>query len=139
MSDDAERIREQMRHLRQDLGAEVKDIVWGAKQLADWRYYVRNYPWACVGGAFVLGFLAIPGRRKPLDAETQRLVEQLKRHGLTAAMSVAPLSPAGLAGRLLTIAGPIVLKGVTQLIAQQFKPGDASRPNEPPRDPSHLP
>lgn len=136
MSDDADRIRQQMRNLRQDLGAEVKDIVQGAKQLADWRYYVRHYPWTCIGGAFALGLLAIPGRKKPADAEMQKLIDQLKRHGLTAATAATPLTTGGIAGKLLAVAGPILLRNVTHLIAQQLRPSDAGSAGQSPHDAS---
>ena len=139
MSDDADRIREQMRRIRQDLGVEVKDIVRGAKELSDWRCYVRKYPWVCVGGAFALGFLAMPGRKRPLDADTQKLVEQLKTCGLTAATRAMPLMPGGLTGKLLSIAGPILVRNVSQLIAQQFKAGGAAPPQASPPGPPHAP
>jgi hypothetical protein len=122
MNDDAERIRRQMQDVRQDMGAEVVDLVRGARQLTDWRHYVRQHPWACVGGAFALGFLVSPARKKLLAAniDVDALVAQLKSKGLAAATGAAPLYPGGTLGKLLAVAGPIVARNVANLVAQRL-------------------
>jgi hypothetical protein len=140
MSDDAERIRRQMQHVRQDMGADVQGIVRGARELIDWRRYVRLHPWACVAGAFALGFLASPARKRmhSASADMDRLIAQLKSRGLAAATGAAPLYPGGAAGKLLAVAGPLLAKSVINIVAQRLARGPspdshpaASHPDPP--------
>ncbi len=127
MSDEAERIRRQMHSVRKDVGDDVKDIVHGAQQLSDWRYYVRRHPWMCVGSAFALGFLATPARRKLLNGDMETLLSQLRASGLAGAATAAgPLAGGGLAGKLLAVAGPILLRSAASLVARKFSGGPQS-------------
>jgi hypothetical protein len=131
MSDEAERIRRQMQHVRQEVGADVKGIVQGARHATDWRYYVQRHPWACLGSAFALGFLVTPARRKLLaGGDAHKVIEQLRSSGLlAAATSAAPLASGGMAAKVLALAGPILLRGAASLIAQHMSAGKS--PPEP--------
>jgi hypothetical protein len=57
---DAEDIQRQMRSVRSHLSADVNELVENARDMADWRYYVRRYPWASVAAAAAVGFLLVP-------------------------------------------------------------------------------
>jgi hypothetical protein len=120
MSDEAERIRRQMKSIRQELGDDVKGIVDGARQLSDWRYYVRRHPWLCVGSAFALGVLAVPGRRKPSDEKMEKILDQLRTSGLAAAAMRSAPPAGGLAARAISIAGPFLARQLAGLVAQQM-------------------
>jgi hypothetical protein len=127
MSDEAERIRQQMQNVRKDVGADVQGIVHGARQLSDWHYYVRKYPWACVGSAFVLGFLVTPARRKLLTGDPRHILEQLRESGLlNATTAAAPLAGGGLAGKVLAVAGPILLRSASAMVARHFANANAT-------------
>lgn len=137
MSDEAERIRRQMQNVRQEMGHEVHAVVERAKELSDWRYYVRQHPWICAGSALALGFLAMPSRRKQsLGPDVQRLISQLNKHGLTVAASKA--APGGLLAQALAMAGPIVLRNAASLLTRRLSGSethhapDASTPREAP-------
>jgi hypothetical protein len=125
MSEDAERIRQQMQHVRQEMGAGMQDVVHGARQLSDWKYYVRRHPWACVGSAFALGFLATPARRKVLTdkVDVASIVEQLKRHGVDTGSLGAGLAAGaggGLASRAFSLLWPILLRNAGAMVAQHL-------------------
>lgn len=134
MSDEAERIRRQMQDVRQDMGQDVHGIVQGAKQLSDWHYYVRQHPWACVGGAFAVGFLLTPARKQLMRADVSKVVEHLRSTGvLPAAASGAPHA-GGLMGTVLAMAGPYLLKGAATLLASKLAGGshaETPAPNNP--------
>lgn len=138
MSDDAERIRRQMQDVRQEMGAEVKDIVHGARQLTDWHYYVSKHPWACVSGAFALGFLAAPGRAKAIagSLDLDRLIAHMKQQGVAVGGGKAAASflPGGLLGRVLATAGPLVARSAISAIVQRLA-ADAPQAADP--TPSH--
>jgi hypothetical protein len=139
MNDDAEHIRRQMQNVRQEMGADVKDIVHGAQQLTDWHYYVRKHPWACVTGAFALGFLAAPGRAKKLagNLDLDRLIAHIKQQGVAVdgASAAASLLPGGLVGRILATAGPIVARAAINAVAQRLAADSANAPEPTPSYP----
>jgi hypothetical protein len=135
-NEDAERIRRQMQHVRQDMGDELKGIVLGARQLSDWRYYVKQHPWACLGAAFAVGFALMPGKRTPAQAEIDRLLAQLRSSTRTVnALGSAP-GASGLLGRLVALAAPIVIRSATSFVSNQLS--GARRPQSPPHDPVHT-
>jgi hypothetical protein len=119
MSDEAERIRREMQNVRQEMGHDVHAVVERAKELSDWRYYVRRHPWICASSALALGFLAMPGRgTRTLAPDVQRLISQLNKHGLTVAATKA--APSGLLGQALAVAGPIVLRNAASLLTRRL-------------------
>lgn len=131
MSDEAERIRQQMQHVRKEVGADVQGIVHGARQLSDWHYYVRKYPWACIGSAFALGFLVTPARRKLLSGDAGKILEQLRESGLlNATTAAAPLAGGGIAGKVLAVAGPILLRSASAMVARHFANANTTASDE---------
>lgn len=68
MSDDrsmsADDLQVRMSQLRSELRADVSRTSAAAKQLTDWRYYVRQFPWASAGTVAALGFMLVPRKRE---------------------------------------------------------------------------
>ncbi len=133
MSDSADEIRRQMRDIRRDVGADVDGIVDSAHELSDWRYYVKRYPWLCVGSAFAVGLLAAPRRRELLKQVKQ--VQPSKRFdikklaaawspGRSAVPTAAVSAPGGgLAMKLITVLGPIAARSAASFIAHRLGGG----------------
>jgi len=69
---DVDEIRRQMALIRLDLHSDVKEVVAGAGEVANWRRYVRSYPWAAVGLAVAAGYLIVPRRRRKVPADLAR-------------------------------------------------------------------
>ena len=61
---DIDDIRRRMAQIRRELHDDVQGVVAGAEAVADWRRWVRNYPWACIGVAFTVGYLVIPRKNR---------------------------------------------------------------------------
>jgi hypothetical protein len=59
-------IQDHMAQIRREVDQTVGDIAGQVddlrRQLADWRYYVRRYPWVAVAGAAAVGYLIVPKR-----------------------------------------------------------------------------
>jgi len=71
-NDEIDVIRRQMAQIRLNLHKDVKEVVAGAEAVADWRRYIRMYPWAAVGGAAALGYLVVPKRRRSVPRDVAR-------------------------------------------------------------------
>ncbi len=68
---EVDEIRRHMAQIRHELHEDVQGVVKGAEATADWRRYIRNYPWAAVGIAFGVGFLIVPRRQRPVTPAIQ--------------------------------------------------------------------
>lgn len=131
MSDDADSIRERMQNVRRSVGDDVEGIVHTAKTLSDWRYYVKNHPWACLGVAFAAGFMLMPKRKMklPQGEEAKQLIELLKSQNASLAnlgsLGAAPLGggAGGLAKTVLAAAAPLVMRTVMNYAQQRFAAG----------------
>jgi len=62
---DANELRDRMAHLRARMDDEVVETLEQARELRDWRTYVRRYPWLCVAAAATAGYLLVPRRSSP--------------------------------------------------------------------------
>jgi hypothetical protein len=59
-TNESDEIQQQMARIRRELHQDVSEVVAGAEAAADWRRYVRAYPWAAVGIALAVGYLVVP-------------------------------------------------------------------------------
>jgi len=102
-------ILQRLEEVRCELDEDVQEIVEGARVMGEWRYYVRTYPWICLGAAAALGYLIVPWA---LGMQTQ----------VQAPAAPATPNPAlkgSVRGELLKFAGNLVLRGVLSYAGQQ--------------------
>ena len=125
-------IRQRMEEVRCDLDKDVQGIVEGARDLRDWRSYVRSYPWVCVGAAVAVGYLLVPRRPAAMQPNAETLAELVKQSRLAATPLVTPLGKAR--GLLLRSVGNLAMQGVSAYVGQQagkhFGPQAASSPQD---------
>jgi hypothetical protein len=105
----ADEIRRQMQITRQRVRDDVGNVVEGARQLGDWRYYARQFPWAMLGTAAVVGYTVVPRRVDWPSSAAQSLEEVLKKDHLHAT-TAPPAVKQGLAATLAATAGSALLK-----------------------------
>jgi hypothetical protein len=110
-------IRQRMEEVRCDLDEDFQEIVEGARDMGDWRSYVKAYPWACLGAALTVGYLIVPRRPvgKQLGAEA---IAELVNQSHVPAASQLP-AKGNLRGMLLAFLGTLVLRGVSSYVGQQ--------------------
>jgi hypothetical protein len=66
-SADLSDIQRRMAQIRHEMHEDVQGAVRGAQSLTDWRSMVANHPWAALGAAVGVGYLAVPHRRSRSD------------------------------------------------------------------------
>lgn len=114
----ADRLRQEMRTIRRELGNDVEVLVGHAERLMDWRYYLQRFPWACVGAATLIGYFIVPQRivTLPTDEHTlSRLAERLP-------IRTKPPEPKKqtLLSWLISMGAGMALKAATGYLSQQF-------------------
>ena len=136
MSDDAiiKAIQQRMQQVRHDLGDEVGELVESAKDMTDWRKYVRANPWICLAAAAAIGYVVVPKSSPRLRLNATDLKE-LARH--TKVLGVAPSSKQGSWRKtLLTLVTTAAVRGAVGYLKQHAitaataatRPMEESRP-----------
>lgn len=116
---DVDEIRRKMARIRRELHEDVRGVVESAEEAADWRHYIRTYPWAAAGAAVLIGYLIVPGRRKPA-IESADLAKAVAEKLPEVVPTIAPIAPAlevspkgwGLLGSAFGMLWPIAWKAV---------------------------
>ena len=124
-----EDLRRKMALIRHDLHQDVRSVVEGAEAAADWRRYVRSYPWLGVGLAFAVGFLLVPRRLRATNtttinyapAEIARSVAAEVPKILPAAALPEKKKSNGLIKSALGLAMPVVLRAAQGYALQFFE------------------
>lgn len=118
-SQSADEIRQQMQLARQRVRAEVDEVVDGARQFADWRYYPRRFPWATLGAAAILGFATVPRRLEIVSPDVKTLQELARQHKLVVDPKPSGAQKPGLIDSLLTMTGNLLLRAGIAYAGQQ--------------------
>lgn len=136
-TDDADEIRRQMEQIRCDLSQSVETLVESAREMTDWRYYVRQYPWAGVAAAAVVGYVIVPQRMPAYTSDTAAMERLMKRHRL---MVAEPVKKGGLAGAVFGMISSLAMRGLMAYVGQQasrmFNPQEGDGSTEP--EPAHF-
>jgi hypothetical protein len=125
-------ILQRMEEVRCDVDEDVQEIVEGARDMGKWRYYVRTYPWICLGAALAVGYLIVPRRAVGMEPDAQKPDELAKPSRLLATPNSPPKGNAR--GILLAFVGNLVMRGVAAYVGQQAGKLFASETVKPPRE-----
>lgn len=106
----ANEIRSRMRAVRGKLPDDVQGIVTGAKQLVDWRHYVRAFPWGALGAAVAAGYFAVPRKLQVVRPDVKTLEELAKRQKLVVEPTGRIEQPASFLQSAASLAGGMLLK-----------------------------
>ncbi len=132
---DGEKIRREMRELREEFDSDVQQIVAQARTLTDWRSYVRARPWLCAGAAMAAGYVLTPALRRaprPDLAELRKLLDEGKQ--LLAAQAPSPPAKTTAGTSLLTVILGVAARSLVQrgmMVVADRLTAHASRPPQP--------
>lgn len=140
-SEQAELLRQRMHEVRNDLDDDVSGIVKNAKTLADWKHYVKSFPWASMAATAALGFALVPKKLQVIRPDAETLEKLAKKNLLVVttepkAQAKAEQQQKGLLSTLAAFAGTLALKGaasyltgrVAQAARQQGQHPDVATP-----------
>ena len=101
---ETEAIFQRMGEIREDLDEGVQDIVERAREMQDWRTYMKAHPWLFVGAAAAVGYIIVPRRPNRVDQLSQMQPQRSK------------------IARVLGFAGMVVLREVVSYVGRQAEP-----------------
>ena len=134
---DPQYIREQMARIRHNLDEEVDSVVERAKELTDWRNFVRRHPLISVSAAAALGFVAVPRRLNVMSPDARTLERLAKQDRLVVKPKSEIRKQSGLLAPVMGLVATAILRnGMTMagqhlgnFLAQQQSPQtEAQRP-----------
>jgi hypothetical protein len=111
-----ESIRGRMRHLRSDIDRDMENTAATARDMLDWKHYVKTYPWVCLGAAAALGFLIVPKRPAAMSPDLATLTELARTGQLI--VEPAPVTMRGLGGVLLASVANIAVRQAAAYLGQ---------------------
>ena len=117
---EAEEIQRQMREVRSELRDDVQEIVASARVMADWHYYVRTYPWICLGAAAALGYMLVPSRVHVVRPDSRELADLVRQHQVAVKAELKPKPTVGLLGSLINMAAGAALQGALAIASSQL-------------------
>ena len=113
--DEAEAICQRMADIRQHMDHRVDDVVGNARELVDWRQFVRRYPWLVVGASVATGYLFVPRKSQPLKPETLAVAQMMEGRNVNA--KVKARSRWRVVAPLVSMAGTAILRTVVAAAA----------------------
>jgi len=129
-------IRRRMAQVRRGLDEDVQDIVDVARDMAEWRYFVKTFPWLCLGTAVVGGYLLVP--RKRVSTQLRRVVREQQARNGAARDQVADSPPpnrtsefSSFRGTALRFAGNLLMRTALTHAARQVDKLLAPSPLDP--------
>lgn len=88
-------IQQRMAEIRAEGRDQASAVIEHSRQLTDWRYYVKRYPWACLGIAAAVGFLVVPRRLELVTPDAKTLEKLAKRNKLVVEANPEPRQRGG--------------------------------------------
>jgi hypothetical protein len=122
-------IQQRMREVRRELG---HDLAMSARDITDWRSYVRASPWLAVGSAVAIGYLLAPKgppvvRLNGIDLE--RLIQNGHTTATVASVPKAKKSFAmGLVSSLAGLAARAAMAHITQRLTSSRQQTEEKAP-----------
>lgn len=113
-SRDAQAVQKQMQQLRDELAIDIRDVVRGAHEMADWRRQVKNYPWASLAAAAALGYLLVPRRVHVVRPDAETLAKLIQKDHLSIEAERDGRSRRGLGQAVLSAAASAITRAAVR-------------------------
>ena len=114
-------IQEQMARIRRELADDVEQVVDQAKELVNWRSFVKKRPWVMVGAAAAVGYLLVPQRPQVIRPDAEVLAQLAKRHALEMTPRSSTKTHAGILNPVVNYVGAFALRSLGAMVGQQLE------------------
>lgn len=117
---ESERIRDRMAQIRLELDQDVGAVVENAKELTDWRAFVKRHPWFTTCAAAALGYLVVPKRLEVVSPDTATLEALAKKNRLVVKPRADVRRQAGMVHPLVNLIGGALMRSAFSIAGQQL-------------------
>ena len=120
MTTEVDALRAEMAGVRGQIDESVQDIVENARNMADWRYYVKTVPLGFMAGALALGYFVVPRRVEIIRPDADEIAKLAKQHRIVVQSSAqAETKKSGPAQMVLTMLANAALRAGTAYVSQK--------------------
>ncbi|MEQ9409776.1 MAG: hypothetical protein RIK87_18720 [Fuerstiella sp.] len=116
----ANQFRREMALVRRELDADIKDVTAQAKELTDWRQYVKRAPWISIGIAAAAGFMMVPRKLDLEIVDPSTIAKLLKQHRIVVESPLKAAAKAGLGSTLFGLISTTVLRAAIGVGSQRI-------------------
>lgn len=117
----AEDLRARMAGVRSSLESDVEEVTANAKDLTDWRYYVRQHPLPLAGAAVALGYLLVPTSTHVVQPSARQLSKLARDEKVYISNKPQKASrDSSLMSKALSIGAAFAARAATAYVSQQF-------------------
>lgn len=119
--DETAEIQAQMARIRRELHEGAEDIAQNAREMVDWKHYVRQFPWAAIGVAAAAGYMVVPRRLHVIRPDARTLEKMAKRDRLVIKQSggIEEEKRAGLGGMIFGLASSMMMRSLMTYVGGQ--------------------
>lgn len=110
-----------MQQVRAEMREDVRVMVDSARELTDWTWYVRTYPWLCLGAAAAAGYFIIPTRPQAYARPDFSDLAELARQQKLVVKMEEPKPKSSLLGTLIGMAAGPLLQGGLAIARHQLE------------------
>ena len=129
---ESEQICHRMAAIRRDMHDEVDGIVENAKELVDWKYYVRQWPWAAVASAAAVGYLMVPRKIEVMRPDAATLAKLAKDNRVVVeSQPQTAAKSSSLVSTILSLAANTALRAGVAYAGQQLESAFGTAAAEP--------
>ncbi|QDU37175.1 hypothetical protein Mal4_14840 [Maioricimonas rarisocia] len=112
-------LRNRMEQIRTRLDGDVDGLVSHAQRLADWRYYLRAYPWASLAVVAAVGYFAVPRRVEINSPDAETLERLARKNRLVVKHAPKGEEKKSLAASMANMVGHMMLRAGVAYMGQQ--------------------
>lgn len=126
----ADQLRLEMAMVRKDLGADIKGVAAQARELTDWRQYVKRAPWISVAVATAAGFMVVPRKLNLETVDPNTIAKLAEQHRIVVENKPKAAAKAGVGSSAFAVISAIVLRSAMGFASQKVSELLASKQSD---------
>jgi hypothetical protein len=134
--DEAREVCRRMATLRREITSDVRQVRQSARQMTDWTFYVRRFPWATAALAAAAGFLLVPRKQQVVTPTPEQLAALAKSREFAKAATSSLKPPASMLGGIAATLAAIAARAALNYVTEQIRSGAFAKSRERSEDAS---
>ena len=116
---ESDAIRRQMASIRRELDEDVGAVVEQAKELTDWRNFVKRHPFLSVTAVAAIGYLVVPQRLNVISPSAEALEKLAKKNRLVVKPKTDDRRQASVASPIVNLVVGAIFRSALTMAGEQ--------------------